>query len=98
MGGVLPQLGTGAHLGAGDVFVAGPTKSEAGRSELLSGDPKSSRMWSPITWIATTRAARSSKIFVEFARVAWFPVAFWCAEDEGAVPSLAVRPQWDCAS
>ena len=85
VGGVLPQLGTGAHLGAGDVFVAEADESDG---SFLN--------YSPAIEIVTNvepdhldryhSREEFEQIFVEFARrMVPGGLLVTCAEDEGAV-------------
>ena len=85
VGGVLPQLGTGAHLGAGDVFVAEADESDG---SFLN--------YSPSIEIVTNvepdhldryhSCEEFEQIFVEFARrMVPGGLLVTCAEDEGAV-------------
>ena len=85
VGGVLPQLGTGAHLGAGDVFVAEADESDG---SFLN--------YSPSIEIVTNvepdhldryhSREEFEQIFVEFARrMVPGGLLVTCAEDEGAV-------------
>lgn len=85
VGGVLPQLGTGAHLGAGDVFVAEADESDG---SFLN--------YSPAIEIVTNvepdhldryhSREEFEEIFVEFARrLVPGGLLVTCAEDEGAV-------------
>ena len=85
VGGVLPQLGTGAHLGAGDVFVAEADESDG---SFLN--------YSPAIEIVTNvepdhldryhSREEFEQIFVEFARrMVPRGLLVTCAEDEGAV-------------
>ena len=85
VGGVLPQLGTGAHLGTGDIFVAEADESDG---SFLN--------YSPTIEIVTNvepdhldryrSREEFEQIFVEFARC-MVPggLLVTCAEDEGAV-------------
>lgn len=85
VGGVLPQLGTGAHLGGGDVFVAEADESDG---SFLN--------YSPAIEIVTNvepdhldryhSREEFEQIFVEFARrMVPGGLLVTCAEDEGAV-------------
>lgn len=85
VGGVLPQLGAGAHLGAGDVFVAEADESDG---SFLN--------YSPSIEIVTNvepdhldryhSREEFEQIFVEFARrMVPGGLLVTCAEDEGAV-------------
>ena len=85
VGGVLPQLGTGAHLGGGDVFVAEADESDG---SFLN--------YSPAIEIVTNvepdhldryhSREEFEEIFVEFARrLVPGGLLVTCAEDEGAV-------------
>ena len=85
VGGVLPQLGTGAHLGAGDVFVAEADESDG---SFLN--------YCPAIEIVTNvepdhldryhSREEFEQIFVEFARrMVPGGLLVTCAEDEGAV-------------
>ena len=85
VGGVLPQLGTGAHLGGGDVFVAEADESDG---SFLN--------YSPAIEIVTNvepdhldryhSRQEFEEIFVEFARrLVPGGLLVTCAEDEGAV-------------
>lgn len=84
VGGVLPQLGTGAHLGGGDVFVAEADESDG---SFLN--------YSPAIEIVTNvepdhldryhSREEFEQIFVEFARrMVPGGLLVTCAEDEGA--------------
>ena len=85
VGGVLPQLGTGAHLGGGDVFVAEADESDG---SFLN--------YTPAIEIVTNvepdhldryhSREEFEQIFVEFARrMVPGGLLVTCAEDEGAV-------------
>ena len=85
VGGVLPQLGTGAHLGGGDVFVAEADESDG---SFLN--------YTPAIEIVTNvepdhldryhSREEFEEIFVEFARrMVPSGLLVTCAEDEGAV-------------
>ncbi|MBS5722826.1 MAG: UDP-N-acetylmuramate--L-alanine ligase [Actinomyces sp.] len=85
VGGVLPQLGTGAHLGGGDVFVAEADESDG---SFLN--------YTPAIEIVTNvepdhldryhSREEFEEIFVEFARrMVPGGLLVTCAEDEGAV-------------
>ena len=85
VGGVLPQLGTGAHLGGGDVFVAEADESDG---SFLN--------YAPAIEIVTNvepdhldryhSREEFEQIFVEFARrLVPGGLLITCAEDEGAV-------------
>lgn len=85
VGGVLPQLGTGAHLGGGDVFVAEADESDG---SFLN--------YSPAIEIVTNvepdhldryhSREEFEEIFVEFARrLVPGGLLVTCSEDEGAV-------------
>ena len=85
VGGVLPQLGTGAHLGAGDVFVAEADESDG---SFLN--------YTPAIEIVTNvepdhldryhSREEFEEIFFEFARrMVPGGLLVTCAEDEGAV-------------
>lgn len=85
VGGVLPQLGTGAHLGGGDVFVAEADESDG---SFLN--------YTPAIEIVTNvepdhldryhSREEFEEIFVEFARrLVPGGLLVTCAEDEGAV-------------
>lgn len=85
VGGVLPQLGTGAHMGGGDVFVAEADESDG---SFLN--------YTPAIEIVTNvepdhldryhSREEFEEIFVEFARrMVPSGLLVTCAEDEGAV-------------
>ena len=63
VGGIVPQFGSGAHLGTSDVFVAEADESDG---SFLN-----------YTWIAMGRAKRS-KLFSLTTQSVWFRVVFWC--------------------